>query len=59
MLIWNEKQTGYDPIVPNDVCDAWTYGNVFWFAPPENNNYLSMLKLKGITSYAISDIIKK
>lgn len=25
-LIWNEQQTGYDPIVPNDACDALTYG---------------------------------
>lgn len=25
-LIWNEKQTGFDPIVPNDCCDALTYG---------------------------------
>lgn len=25
-LIWNEKQTGFDPIVPNDASDALTYG---------------------------------
>lgn len=25
-LIWNEKETGFDPIVPNDACDALTYG---------------------------------
>lgn len=25
-LIWNEKQTGFDPIVRNDACDALTYG---------------------------------
>lgn len=25
-LVWNDKQTGFDPIVPNDACDALTYG---------------------------------
>ena len=25
-LLWNEKGTGYDPIVPNDCADALTYG---------------------------------
>lgn len=25
-LIWNEKETGFDPIIPNDACDALTYG---------------------------------
>lgn len=25
-LVWNEKATGFDPIVPNDACDALTYG---------------------------------
>lgn len=25
-LVWNEKETGFDPIVPNDACDALTYG---------------------------------
>lgn len=25
-LVWNDKQTGYDPLIPNDACDALTYG---------------------------------
>ena len=25
-LIWNEKETGFDPIIPNDCSDALTYG---------------------------------
>lgn len=25
-LIWNDKETGFDPIIPNDACDALTYG---------------------------------
>lgn len=35
-LIWNEKQTGYDPIVPNDVSDADTYGVYFYYRQTEN-----------------------
>lgn len=25
-LVWNEKQTGFDPLIPNDASDALTYG---------------------------------
>lgn len=25
-LVWNDKETGFDPIIPNDACDALTYG---------------------------------
>ena len=35
-LIWNEKQTGYDPIVPNDATDADTYGIYFYYRQVEN-----------------------
>ena len=35
-LIWNEKQTGYDPTVPNDVTDADTYGIYFYYKQVEN-----------------------
>ena len=24
--MWNEKQTGFDPLIPNDASDALTYG---------------------------------
>lgn len=36
MLIWNEKETGYDPVVPNDVSDAFTYAIWWWFKNTEN-----------------------
>jgi len=35
-LIWNEKQTGYEPTVPNDVTDADTYGIWFYYRQVEN-----------------------
>lgn len=35
-VTWNEKGTGFDPIVPNDDTDALTYAVRFWFANPEN-----------------------
>ena len=35
-LVWNEKQTGYDPIVPNDVSDADTYAIYFYYKQVEN-----------------------
>ena len=44
MLIWNEKQTGYDPIVPNDVCDALTYAVYYWFKQAENIVWIDEIK---------------
>ena len=35
-LAWNEKQTGYDPLIPNDVSDADTYGIYFYYRQVEN-----------------------
>ena len=35
-LIWNEKQTGYDPAVPNDATDADTYAIYFYYRQVEN-----------------------
>lgn len=35
-LIWNEKQTGYDPLIPNDATDADTYGIYFYYRQVEN-----------------------
>lgn len=35
-LIWNEKQTGYEPSVPNDATDADTYGIWFYYRQVEN-----------------------
>jgi hypothetical protein len=35
-LIWNDKQTGYDPRIPNDVSDAFTYAVYFYYRQIEN-----------------------
>ena len=40
-LIWNEKQTGYDPAIPNDCTDADTYGIYFYYRQAENIMWLS------------------
>lgn len=40
-LIWNEKQTGYDPAIPNDCTDADTYGIYFYYRQAENIVWLS------------------
>ena len=39
-LIWNEKGTGFDPIIPNDACDALTYGANAIFKNPFNLYYV-------------------
>ena len=39
-LIWNERQTGYSPDVPNDASDAFTYGINQIFRNPENLHFL-------------------
>lgn len=58
MLIWNEKQDNYDPIVPNDICDAFTYGTLFWYGNQENIQYFNILKANNISNKLISDLIK-
>lgn len=45
-LIWNEKMTGYDPIVPNDDSDAFTYAVNTYYKNPDNVNWLKNLKRK-------------
>lgn len=57
MLIWNEKQDNYDPIVPNDVCDAFTYGDFFWYSNQENIQYFNILKLNKMTNVTIRGIL--
>ena len=59
MLIWNERQDNYDPIVPNDVADAWTYGNFFWYSNQENIQYFNILKANNVSYMTIYDILKK
>ena len=57
-LIWNEQQTNYDPIVPNDVCDAWTYATYTWYSNAENIQYFNIMKANNIQTRTISDILK-
>ena len=39
-LVWNEKETGYDDTIPNDVSDAFTYATWWWFKNTENIMWL-------------------
>lgn len=56
-LVWNEKQDNYDPIVPNDVCDAFTYGVISWYKNPENIQYFNIAKLMNRQTLLIHDIL--
>ena len=56
-LVWNEKQDNYDPIVPNDVCDAFTYGTISWYKNPENIQYFNIAKLVNRQTTLIRDIL--
>lgn len=58
MLMWNEKQNGYDPIIPNDVSDAFTYGTITWYGNQENIQYFNILKTRNIPNMLIRDIIE-
>lgn len=58
-LIWNEKQTGYEPTIPNDVSDAWTYQCNYWYGNQENIQFFNIMKMKNIQNLLISDIIVK
>ena len=40
-LIWNDKGTGFDPIIPNDASDALTYGANAIFKNPFNLYYIA------------------
>ena len=59
LLIWNEQQTNYDPIVPNDVSDAFTYGDYTWYSNAENIQYFNIVRMKRITNVLIYDILEK
>lgn len=41
-LVWNDKQTGYEPSVPNDTSDAMTYAINFLKRNPDNIYSISM-----------------
>ena len=58
MLIWNDRQNGYDPIVPNDISDAFTYGTISWYGNQENIQYFNILKSHSVTNALIRDIIQ-
>ena len=58
-LIWNEKQDNYDPSVPNDTSDAFTYGGIAWYKNPENIQYFNIAKTMNRQTLLISDILKK
>ena len=56
-LVWNEKQTDYDPIIPNDVSDACTYATISWFKSPENIQYFNIAKMLNRQTILIRDIL--
>lgn len=56
-LVWNEKQDNYDPIVPNDVSDAFTYGTIKWFKNQENIQYFNIAKMINRQTVLIRDIL--
>lgn len=56
-LVWNEKQDNYDPIVPNDVCDAFTYGVIKWFKNQENIQYFNIAKMINRQTLLIRNIL--
>lgn len=41
-LIWNQNGTGYDPLLPNDDCDALTYAVNAWFSNIENMQWMNI-----------------
>lgn len=56
-LIWNEKETGFDPIVPNDACDALTYGANAIFKNPFNLYYIQKAIQVRKEFYDIEDLL--
>jgi len=55
MMKWNEKQNGYDPIVPNDVCDAFTYAVYYYYKNTENLIWLDAINRIRQDYYRIKD----
>lgn len=58
-LVWNDKQTGYDPIIPNDVSDAFTYAVISWYGNQDNIQFFNRLKAQAIPNMLLRDIIEK
>lgn len=46
-LSWDDTGMRYDPSIPNDVSDAFTYATFFWFKNPENLSSLSVERGSG------------
>lgn len=53
-LIWNEQQTGYNPAIPNDVSDAFTYAVYFYYRQTENIVWLDDIASKRQNYYNLS-----
>ena len=41
-LLWNDSGTGYDPALPNDDCDAFTYAVNAWYGRIENMQWFNI-----------------
>lgn len=54
-LIWNNKQTGYNPKIPNDCSDAFTYAIYFYYRQTENLVWLSDVVNKRKDYYYLKD----
>lgn len=59
MLVWDKTQTKYDNIVPNDVCDSWTYPTYYWYKNIENIHSFDILKANSINLPKINAILKR
>lgn len=57
LLIWNEKQNGYDNTIPNDMSDSFTYAVRTWYANIENKVFFENLRKRKETSQKFKSII--
>lgn len=57
LLVRNEQQTNYDPSVPNDMADSFTYACRFYFSNIENISWFNILKSKNLEYTKINEII--
>lgn len=56
-LEWDKSQTKYNDEIPNDMCDAWTYGTFFWYKNTENLHNFEIFKSNCINQRKICDIL--
>ena len=57
LLVWNEQQNNYDPSVPNDMSDAFTYACRFYFSNIENIAWFNILKSQEKDYTKIKEIV--